>query len=56
MAIVSIPERVWGGLEPGITAPPRTRGAVSIPERVWGGLERQLCRLPHQGFHIGFNP
>ncbi len=36
---VSIPERVWGGLEPGIPATPRIGGAVSIPERVWGGLE-----------------
>ena len=37
---VSIPERVWGGLEPlgisGVNSGP----VVSIPERVWGGLER----------------
>ena len=36
---VSIPERVWGGLErtpsPALGPP----GNVSIPERVWGGLE-----------------
>ena len=36
---VSIPERVWGGLEPLLVAALRWGGIVSIPERVWGGLE-----------------
>ncbi len=43
---VSIPERVWGGLEPPyrarVFASAMVRYAVSIPERVWGGLERRL--------------
>ncbi len=39
-AMVSIPERVWGGLE--LNSLDHTVGVslVSIPERVWGGLER----------------
>ena len=39
---VSIPERVWGGLEHGPYAIVEGLQAVSIPERVWGGLERIL--------------
>ncbi len=40
---VSIPERVWGGLEPvgGMLRPMGLR--VSIPERVWGGLELEVA-------------
>ncbi|QQE67669.1 hypothetical protein GFS31_43820 (plasmid) [Leptolyngbya sp. BL0902] len=37
---VSIPERVWGGLEPSQWVAAGKIGTVSIPERVWGGLER----------------
>ena len=36
---VSIPERVWGGLERAIFLSRRLEQFVSIPERVWGGLE-----------------
>ncbi len=36
---VSIPERVWGGLEQPIEVATQELGPVSIPERVWGGLE-----------------
>ncbi len=36
---VSIPERVWGGLEPSVQGSAISRSSVSIPERVWGGLE-----------------
>ena len=37
--LVSIPERVWGGLEL-FKAPAKNSDCqVSIPERVWGGLE-----------------
>ena len=36
---VSIPERVWGGLEPPCIAARIVSVTVSIPERVWGGLE-----------------
>ena len=36
---VSIPERVWGGLEREAVAALVIVGGVSIPERVWGGLE-----------------
>ncbi len=39
-AQVSIPERVWGGLEHYLIGMLSDRGFVSIPERVWGGLER----------------
>ncbi len=39
--LVSIPERVWGGLEQARAKPPRPGRIVSIPERVWGGLEPQ---------------
>ncbi len=45
---VSIPERVWGGLEPApeILEPVASQTRkVSIPERVWGGLEQQPYRL-----------
>ena len=37
---VSIPERVWGGLEPTTFHGKQLYRLVSIPERVWGGLER----------------
>ena len=40
MSIVSIPERVWGGLERDTDALHGQLKAVSIPERVWGGLEQ----------------
>ncbi len=36
---VSIPERVWGGLEPDRYTSGVCLRTVSIPERVWGGLE-----------------
>ena len=36
---VSIPERVWGGLEREGAIATRYSHLVSIPERVWGGLE-----------------
>ena len=39
---VSIPERVWGGLEPVQKLLGLFLRLVSIPERVWGGLERDL--------------
>ncbi len=38
-AAVSIPERVWGGLEPASVGQLTAAIQVSIPERVWGGLE-----------------
>ena len=37
---VSIPERVWGGLERTRSGQSELAHRVSIPERVWGGLER----------------
>ena len=37
---VSIPERVWGGLEHYSFDTASHLNVVSIPERVWGGLER----------------
>ncbi len=37
---VSIPERVWGGLEHPFQGVGGSEVFVSIPERVWGGLER----------------
>ena len=39
---VSIPERVWGGLEPQQSFVVASAAVVSIPERVWGGLEQAL--------------
>ena len=39
---VSIPERVWGGLEPDEYEKALRFFLVSIPERVWGGLEPDL--------------
>ena len=39
---VSIPERVWGGLERANLNRAQNPSHVSIPERVWGGLERKL--------------
>ncbi len=36
---VSIPERVWGGLERIVGQLSGWSVCVSIPERVWGGLE-----------------
>ena len=41
---VSIPERVWGGLELPDPILERDQFDVSIPERVWGGLERYARR------------
>ncbi len=38
--VVSIPERVWGGLELKGQEGQVGNVEVSIPERVWGGLER----------------
>ena len=43
MVDVSIPERVWGGLEHKPVADGGRKMSVSIPERVWGGLERALA-------------
>ena len=40
LSSVSIPERVWGGLEPSGDCWRGCKSFVSIPERVWGGLER----------------
>ena len=37
---VSIPERVWGGLELEALVLKALKTGVSIPERVWGGLEQ----------------
>ncbi len=37
---VSIPERVWGGLERNHRRLAGASMIVSIPERVWGGLEQ----------------
>ncbi len=39
MSGVSIPERVWGGLEHSELESEVYLAVVSIPERVWGGLE-----------------
>ena len=44
---VSIPERVWGGLERGVPRLTRPAISVSIPERVWGGLE-PLMKISHK--------
>ena len=44
---VSIPERVWGGLEPMPLVWMWLGLNVSIPERVWGGLE-QRCNKRHK--------
>ena len=38
-SVVSIPERVWGGLEHWQSHITKMADYVSIPERVWGGLE-----------------
>ena len=38
-SLVSIPERVWGGLERKFIETWYGASMVSIPERVWGGLE-----------------
>ena len=61
--LVSIPERVWGGLElvPGIAF--NCCILVSIPERVWGGLEPVLKRRDRnvdvfqslRGFGVGWS-
>ena len=64
IGLVSIPERVWGGLEhPG--AERKAQGSsVSIPERVWGGLERIAATEPDEpysefqslrGFGVGWS-
>ena len=39
LRLVSIPERVWGGLERYTESRLFWDSLVSIPERVWGGLE-----------------
>ncbi len=61
---VSIPERVWGGLERVLDRRMVAIDAVSIPERVWGGLERGLvfvesCHAPLfqslRGFGVGWS-
>ena len=39
---VSIPERVWGGLDRLCEPPLGGTLQVSIPERVWGGLEQEV--------------
>ena len=52
---VSIPERVWGGLERPVAVSILKDGYVSIPERVWGGLELRERPAPGSGFSR-FNP
>ena len=60
---VSIPERVWGGLEPLCRWCTALHALVSIPERVWGGLEpptswRGTTGVPFQslrGFGVGWS-
>ncbi len=52
---VSIPERVWGGLELDYLAGIAEKLAVSIPERVWGGLERLTQSFSSRRL-MGFNP
>ncbi|QQE67671.1 hypothetical protein GFS31_43840 (plasmid) [Leptolyngbya sp. BL0902] len=52
---VSIPERVWGGLEPHLDLIVRWQLVVSIPERVWGGLEPFFGRSIHWAW-LCFNP
>ncbi len=49
---VSIPERVWGGLERMVHQPKRNLPCVSIPERVWGGLEQDLHRAALQSTQV----
>ncbi len=61
--LVSIPERVWGGLELVQPQHPHPRGIVSIPERVWGGLEphrptseaRDSAFQSLRGFGVGWS-
>ncbi len=43
---VSIPERVWGGLEHYRARAAIAADYVSIPERVWGGLEPDVAGSP----------
>ena len=45
ITVVSIPERVWGGLEHLSQAMLPGLDDVSIPERVWGGLEPAIPTL-----------
>ncbi len=60
---VSIPERVWGGLERLAGFISSTALSVSIPERVWGGLEpdarnQQCSQFLFQslrGFGVGWS-
>ncbi|QQE67678.1 hypothetical protein GFS31_43910 (plasmid) [Leptolyngbya sp. BL0902] len=52
MQFVSIPERVWGGLERRFIFNHTVSDTVSIPERVWGGLERVWIRL--ESSDLGF--
>ncbi len=60
---VSIPERVWGGLELSLVPINHLFIPVSIPERVWGGLEQRMGGLgprccPFQslrGFGVGWS-
>ena len=61
--LVSIPERVWGGLERSTTITLDLITIVSIPERVWGGLERAICGYIYnastfqslRGFGVGWS-
>ena len=63
MSVVSIPERVWGGLERLGCCSRNPFRRVSIPERVWGGLERVAIAIagtlsPFQslrGFGVGWS-
>ncbi len=62
---VSIPERVWGGLEPESAAEAKCpwNSKVSIPERVWGGLELGIENIKSafasfqslRGFGVGWS-
>ncbi len=62
--LVSIPERVWGGLELDVLPDVLVQPFVSIPERVWGGLEPSPLAHRHQnnlafqslrGFGVGWS-
>ena len=62
---VSIPERVWGGLELPLIVFSRAESFVSIPERVWGGLEPRstspcsggtITFQSLRGFGVGWSP
>ena len=61
--LVSIPERVWGGLERSHSVAGPAGQYVSIPERVWGGLEQSTTLAPKdtsafqslRGFGVGWS-